>query len=55
MMNPNSWPDLEEECQMSGGNLVSLVKPSLESSLAENLMLSSFWSGGNMCPDSPGM
>lgn len=51
---PDQWEDLESECISSGGHLVSLDHYYLEEALARNTNLSSYWSGGNICSNSPG-
>ncbi|XP_059099111.1 uncharacterized protein LOC131893169 isoform X1 [Tigriopus californicus] len=50
---PDQWGNLESECVSSGGHLVSLDHYYLEEALARNTNLSSYWSGGNICPNSP--
>lgn len=50
---PDQWEDLESECISSGGHLVSLDHYYLEEALARNTNLSSYWSGGNICSNSP--
>eukprot|EP00095_Tigriopus_kingsejongensis_P002761 maker-scaffold1543_size36305-snap-gene-0.6 protein:Tk02761 transcript:maker-scaffold1543_size36305-snap-gene-0.6-mRNA-1 annotation:"predicted protein" len=50
---PDHWLDLETECIASGGHLVSLDHYYLEEALARRVNLSSYWSGGNICPNSP--
>ena len=50
-----SWTESQEECGRGGGHLVSLGHtPGLESLLLNTLPLSDIWTGGNICPDSPG-
>lgn len=51
--NPDTWNSLEDYCQSSQGHLVSLTDNELEKELAKRSKLNSFWSGGNICPDSP--
>ncbi len=54
-MLPGDWHQLEKSCQSSGGHLVSFGDAELERAIVENAGLTSFWCGGNMCPDSPGI
>lgn len=50
-----SWQDSETQCSQAGGHLVSLGRaPGLETQLLSSLPLSDIWTGGNICPDSPG-
>ena len=50
-----SWQDSQLQCRRAGGDLVSLGQSAeLESLLLSSLPLSDFWTGGNICPDSPG-
>jgi len=52
--HPGSWWDLEDSCTSSLGHLVSVEDQDTEHSLVSATGgLHSFWSGGNMCPDSP--
>ena len=55
MSLPDTWHDLEAKCKSSGGgHLVSLDHYEVEEALAHKTNLSHFWTGGNMCSDSPG-
>ena len=50
-----SWQDSQRQCSQAGGHLVSLGQsPDLEQLLLSTLPLSDIWTGGNICPDSPG-
>ena len=50
-----SWGDSQLQCSQAGGHLVSLGQsPELESLLLSTIPLSDIWTGGNICPDSPG-
>ena len=51
---PASWYDLEKSCSASRGHLVSLSDEVLEAALADEAEVFSYWSGGNICPNSPG-
>ena len=50
-----SWLGSEAECLGGGGHLVSLGRDlDTEELIQERLGLSDWWTGGNICPDSPG-
>ena len=50
-----SWPGSEVQCLGGGGHLVSLGRDlGTEELIQERLRLSDWWTGGNICPDSPG-
>ena len=50
-----SWGESQLQCSQAGGHLVSLGhNPELESLLLSTIPLSDIWTGGNICPDSPG-
>ena len=49
-----TWHEAEHECVASGGHLVSLANVEEEGMVLSSLSLSDIWTGGNMCPDSPG-
>ena len=50
-----SWQDSQGQCSQAGGHLVSLGQsPDLERLLLSTIPLSDIWTGGNICPDSPG-
>ena len=49
-----TWAGAEAECVAGGGHLVSLATPGEERRVLETLGGRDIWTGGNMCPDSPG-
>ena len=50
-----SWAESEAECRRGGGHLLSLGHSEhLETLVLTSLPLSDIWTGGNICPDSPG-
>lgn len=53
--SPESWDILEGRCRSSGGHLVSLEHQDIEESITSMTNLTDFWSGGNICRDSPGI
>ncbi len=50
---PRSWQNSEYHCRASGGHLVSLDSDEVETSLASETSLLDFWSGGNLCKNTP--
>ena len=51
-----TWPDSERQCEKGGGHLVSLgQEPHRETNILATIPLSDIWTGGNICPDSPGL
>ena len=55
-----SWSSSQAECASAGGHLASLGHMDdqgrdLEHVLTSALGVSDWWSGGNICPDSPGI
>ena len=50
-----SWSGSEAQCLGGGGHLVSLGRDlGTEELIQQRLGLSDWWTGGNICPDSPG-
>ena len=50
-----SWAGSEAQCLGGGGHLVSLGRDlRTEELIQQRLGLSDWWTGGNICPDSPG-
>ena len=49
-----TWAGAEAECVAGGGHLVSLATPGEGRRVLETLGGRDIWTGGNMCPDSPG-
>ena len=49
-----TWHEAEQMCLNSGGHLLSLGNVEEESRVMSSLSVSDMWTGGNMCPDSPG-
>ena len=49
-----TWAGAEAECVAGGGHLVSLATPGEERRVLDTLGGRDIWTGGNMCPDSPG-
>ena len=50
-----SWSGSEAQCQGGGGHLVSLGRDlGTEQIIMQRLVLNDWWTGGNICPDSPG-
>ena len=50
-----SWSGSEAQCLGGGGHLVSLGRDlDTEELIQQRLGLSDWWTGGNICPDSPG-
>ena len=50
-----SWQDSQAQCRQAGGHLISLGhSPHLETLVLSTIPLSDIWTGGNICPDSPG-
>jgi hypothetical protein len=52
-VNPDQWSNLEAFCDASNGHLVSLTDMKIEKEIAKRSTLSNFWTGGNICQDSP--
>ena len=50
-----SWSGSEAQCLGGGGHLVSLGRDlGTEQLIMQRLGLNDWWTGGNICPDSPG-
>ena len=50
-----SWAGSEAQCLGGGGHLVSLGRDlDTEQLIMQRLGLNDWWTGGNICPDSPG-
>ena len=50
-----TWHEAEQMCLNSGGHLLSLGNVEEESRVMSSLSVSDMWTGGNMCPNSPGI
>ena len=50
----SSWDQAEDTCVAGGGHLVSLGNMVEETRVMEAIDVTDIWTGGNMCPDSPG-
>ena len=48
------WAASRDVCVSGGGHLVSLASQEEEGGVTEAVDMPDFWTGGNMCPDSPG-
>ena len=50
-----TWSRSQEECEAAGGHLASLGHDvGVEVKILETVGVSDWWTGGNICPDSPG-
>ena len=49
------WHQSEMECRAGSGHLVSLGNEAEEQMVMAGVQMSDIWTGGNMCPDSPGL
>ena len=51
-----SWTSAEEECRAGGGHLASLGHTlDTETLILTTVTVSDWWTGANICPDSPGI
>ena len=49
-----TWTESQQECLAGLGHLVSLGNITEERLILEGVSMSDIWTGGNICPDSPG-
>ena len=50
-----TWYSAQEQCRSGGGHLASLGHSTHTADIIQGSMhLSDWWTGGNICPDSPG-
>ena len=50
-----TWTESQRECLAGLGHLVSLGNRTEEKKILGGVSMSDIWTGGNICPDSPGM